>query len=108
MLICGILLFGTLVEDLPSIAQLPHEMRQPFQTILNGQNGGVLRFLYLLPIGFDKFVASESSLRVFQLLTELLLFLGLIGLWTRVVIPLGAFCEFLFLGILIDYSFFWH
>ena len=75
---------------------------------MNGQNGGLLGFLYTLPIGFDKFVASESSLWVFQLLTELLLFLGLIGLWTRVVIPLGAFCEFLFLGILIDYSFFWH
>ncbi len=96
---CGILLLGTLVEDLPSVAQLPIEMRQ---------HGGLLRFLYLLPISFDKFVASESGLLVFQLLTELLLFLGLIGLWTRVVIPLGAFCEFLLLGILIDYSFFWH
>jgi predicted DCC family thiol-disulfide oxidoreductase YuxK len=96
---CGILLLGTLAEDLPSVAQLPIEMRQ---------HGGLLRFLYILPIGFDKFVASESSLWVFQLLTALLLFLGLIGLWTRVVIPLGAFCKFLFLGILIDYSFFWH
>jgi predicted DCC family thiol-disulfide oxidoreductase YuxK len=108
MLTCGILLLGTLVEDLPSIAQLPNEVRQPFQTILSGQNGGVLRFFYILPIGFDKLVTSESSLRLFQWLTELLLFLGLIGLWTRVVIPLGAFCEFIFLGILIDYSFFWH
>ena len=99
MLTCGIALAGSLVEDIPSIAQLPPEMRQA---------GGILRFLYTLPVGFDKFVASESSLYVFQLVTELLLFLGLIGLWTRVVIPLAAFCEFLILGLLIDYSFFWH
>ena len=99
MLICGILLAGTVVEDLPSIAQLPIEM---------GQAGGLVRLLYTLPIGFDKFVASESSLRGFQWLTQLLLFLGLIGLWTRLVIPLAAFCQFLVLGIPINYSFFWH
>ena len=96
---CSILLLTTLWEDLGSIAWLPAELRHP---------RGMLGYLYTLPIGFERLVTSEISLRVFQLLTELLLFLGLVGWRTRVVIPLGALCHFLLLGILIDYSFFWH
>jgi len=87
------------VEDLPSIAWLPVEARQPL---------GVMGWLYALPFGFDRLVASETGLHVFQLLTELLLFLGMIGCWTRLVIPLGAICFFLLGGILRDYSFNWH
>jgi predicted DCC family thiol-disulfide oxidoreductase YuxK len=96
---CSILLLTTLWEDLGSIAWLPAELRHP---------RGMLGYLYTLPIGFERLVASEISLRAFQILTELLLFLGLVGWRTRVVIPLGALCHFLLLGILIDYSFFWH
>jgi predicted DCC family thiol-disulfide oxidoreductase YuxK len=96
---CFILLLTTLWEDLGSIAWLPAEGRHP---------RGMLRYLYALPIGFDSLVTSEMSLSVLQLLTELLLFLGLVGWRTRLVIPLGALCYFLLLGILIDYSFFWH
>ncbi|MFL5589090.1 MAG: DCC1-like thiol-disulfide oxidoreductase family protein [Ktedonobacteraceae bacterium] len=96
---CSILLLTTLWEDLGSIAWLPPELRHP---------RGMLGYLYTLPIGFASLVTSEMSLRAFQLLTELLLFLGLVGWRTRVVLPLGAFCYFLLLGILIDYSFFWH
>jgi predicted DCC family thiol-disulfide oxidoreductase YuxK len=99
MLTCSILLLMTLWEDLGSIAWLPVEVRHP---------RGMLGYLYTLPIGFERLVTSEMSLRAFQLLTELLLFLGLVGWRTRVVIPLGTFCYFLLLGILIDYSFFWH
>ena len=96
---CAILLLTTLWEDLGSIAWLPVEVRHP---------RGMLGYLYTLPIGFERLVTSEVSLRAFQLLTELLLFLGLVGWRTHVVLPLGAFCYFLLLGILIDYSFFWH
>ena len=96
---CAILLLTTLLEDLGSIAWLPAELRHP---------RGMLGYLYTLPIGFEALVTSEMSLRAFQLLTELLLFLGLVGWRTRVVLPLGALCHFLLLGILIDYSFFWH
>src|SRR6266446_413722 len=96
---CSILLITTLWEDLGSIAWLPAEVRDP---------KGLLGYLYTLPIGFESLVTSEMSLRAFQLLTELLLFLGLVGWRTRVVLPLGALCHFLLLGILIDYSFFWH
>jgi predicted DCC family thiol-disulfide oxidoreductase YuxK len=53
-------------------------------------------------------VTSETGLWAFQGLTELLLFLGLIGWRTRLVLPLAALCHFVLLGILIDYSFFWH
>ena len=96
---CSILLLTTLWEDLGSIAWLPPELRHP---------SGLLRYLYILPIGFDRLVTSEMGLRAFQLLTELLLCLGLVGWRTRLVLPLGTFCYFLLLGILIDYSFFWH
>ena len=97
--ICGILLLFTLTEDLPSIAWLPVETRQP---------GGVMTWMYALPIGFDRLVTSKTGLHVFQLLTEGLLFLGMIGWRTRLVIPLGAVCYFLLLGVLQDYSFHWH
>ena len=40
MLTCGIALLGTLVEDLPSIAQLPPEIRQPSQWILEWAKWG--------------------------------------------------------------------
>src|SRR5689334_12018814 len=96
---CTILLLTTLWEDLGSIAWLPAELRHP---------RGLLGYLYALPIGLDQLVTSEVSLRTFQLFTELLLFLGIIGWRTRVIIPLGAICYFLLLGILLDYSFFWH
>jgi hypothetical protein len=96
---CAILLLTTLWEDLGSIAWLPVEARHP---------RGMLGYLYTLPIGFERLLTSEMSLRALQLLTELLLFLGLVGWRTRIVLPLGAFCYFLLLGILIDYSFFWH
>ena len=96
---CAVLLLMTSLEDLPSIAWLPAEMRS---------GHGMLAYLYRLPIGFEGFVKSEASLAVFQLVTEVLLFFGVIGCFTRVVIPLAAFCHFVLLGILIDYSFFWH
>jgi predicted DCC family thiol-disulfide oxidoreductase YuxK len=96
---CTILLITTLVEDLGSIAWLPTELRH---------SRGLLGYLYPLPLGLDTLVTSEISLSAFQALTELLLFCGLIGWRTRVVLPLAALCHFVLLGILIDYSFFWH
>src|SRR4029450_10261591 len=95
---CLILLLGLLIEDLPSIALLPPELRQSL---------GLTKYLYTL-LGFERLVTSEAALRAFQWLTELTLFLGLVGWRTRLVIPLGALCAFVFFGILIDYSFFWH
>jgi predicted DCC family thiol-disulfide oxidoreductase YuxK len=96
---CFILLLTTCLEDLGSIASLPAEVRSP---------SGMLGYLYAFPIGLAGLVTSEMGLRAFQVLTQLLLFLGLVGWRTRLVLPLGAFSYFLLLGILIDYSFFWH
>jgi predicted DCC family thiol-disulfide oxidoreductase YuxK len=97
--ICGVLLLVTLLEDLPSIAWLPVETRIP---------RGVMGWLYALPLGLDRLVTSAAGLHVFQFITEVLLFLGMIGCWTRLVIPLGAVCFFVLGGILRDYSFNWH
>jgi hypothetical protein len=99
MLTCLIVLVNTLLEDLSSIAMLPPETGVPH---------GLMRFVYALPIGFDQLIASATGLWAFQLITELIVFLGVIGWHTRIVLPLGAVCHFLLGGILRDYTFDWH
>jgi predicted DCC family thiol-disulfide oxidoreductase YuxK len=98
MLTCTALLITTAWEDLASVALLPPEMRH---------GAGMMRAVLALP-GFDRLVASGVALGTLQTATELLLFMGAIGFFTRVVIPLSAVAHFVLLGILIDYSFFWH
>ena len=96
---CFILLISTAWEDLSSIALLPPEIRQPM---------GAMNFLYTLPIGYERFLGSETSLWLFQRLTEVVLFLGVIGWHTRIVIPLATLSAFVLNGILREYSGFWH
>jgi len=96
---CGILLVSTCLERLHSAAFLPGEIRRPM---------GLMTLLDIFPTGFDRFLASEPSLWAFQILTEVLLFLGMIGCWTRLVVPLAALCAYVFNGILREFSFFWH
>src|SRR5262245_9118306 len=96
---CFILLLTTLQEDLSSFALLPPEIRQPM---------GLMNVLYVLPIGYAQFLASETSLRLFQRVTEVLLFLGVIGWRTRIVIPFATLCAFILNGILREYTGFWH
>src|SRR5262249_2155901 len=96
---CTILLLTTFWDDLGSIALLPLEYRVDM---------GLMQVLHQLPIGFDWFLTSGSSLRIFQTITELLLFLGAIGWSTRIVIPLCALSAFIMNGILREYSGFWH
>src|SRR5579883_675516 len=99
MWVCTILLLTALWENLGSVAVLPVAFHQDM---------GLMKLFHELPIGFDRFLTSESSLATFQILTELLLFLGAIVLGTRIVIPLCAISVFLFQGILREYSGFWH
>jgi hypothetical protein len=99
MLTCLVVLVNTVLEDLPSIAMLPPETRVPH---------GLMRFVYALPIGFERLVTSEVGLWAFQLITEVILFLGVVGWRTRIVLPLATVCHFLLGGILRDYSFDWH
>ena len=96
---CAILLVTTLWDDLGTIALLPLEYRADM---------GLMKILDLLPIGFNGFLTNESSLRAFQRLTEGLLFLGVVGWRTRIIIPLCALCTFTMNGILREYSGFWH
>ena len=96
---CAVLLIATSLEDLGSVALLPPEMRT---------GTGAMGLLLAAPIGFERLLASEMGLRTLQHLTELFLVLGMIGCFTRLVIPLTAAAHFLSLGILVDYSFFWH
>lgn len=98
-LICAILLMNVLWENFASIASIPTYASRPV---------GLMRIFYLLPIGFERFVTNEAALRGFQWWTGILLFLGMIGWRTRLVIPLAAASFFIFTGLLRDYSFFWH
>jgi predicted DCC family thiol-disulfide oxidoreductase YuxK len=97
--VCFILLISTLWEDLPSFALLPLELREDM---------GIMKLLDALPIGYQSFLTSGASLRLFQWLTILLLFLAMIGWRTRIVVPLGTFCALVLNGILREYSGYWH
>lgn len=96
---CGILLVMTLWEDLASSASLPRELMRPT---------GVMKLLHLLPIGFDRLLESATALWYLEHLTALLLFLGVVGLGTRVVVPASAFCYLVVAGILRGYAWFYH
>ena len=96
---CGvslILIIG--IEDMPSSAWLPEGMRYPL---------GVIGLFEQLP-GFDNFVRSYNSLQILDWLTGLVLFLGIIGWRTKIIIPLAFFCCLLVGGILRQYSHFFH
>jgi hypothetical protein len=80
-------------EDIPRSALFPIEMLQPM---------GLLQFLYAIP-GFEVFVRSEWALQIFEWLTVLILFLGMIGWQTRIMIPLGGFCYCILGGIVRQY-----
>lgn len=99
MLVCGVLLVSTLWEDLASTAALPREQIRPM---------GILRLLYLLPIGFDRFAASPMALQTFEWVTAAVLFLGLIGWKTRWTVPAGAICYLILGGLLRQYAWFYH
>jgi predicted DCC family thiol-disulfide oxidoreductase YuxK len=96
---CAILLLTTLWDDLGSVAALPLGYREDM---------GLMKIFDELAIGFDRFLTNESSLRMFQRATELLLFLGVVGWRTWIVVPLCAISAFVFNGILREYSGFWH
>jgi predicted DCC family thiol-disulfide oxidoreductase YuxK len=96
---CGILLAMTLWEDLASTAMLPRSMAQP---------KGILHLLHVAPIGFERFLASAPALWAFEYFTILVLFLGVVGLGTRVVVPLGAVCCLIVAGIFREYAWFYH
>lgn len=96
---CGTLVLMTLwMEDLPSSALLPVEIRGSM---------GVMDFFYNIP-GFELFSRSHVSLQLFEWLTALLLILGTVGFKTRWVVPIGAFFYLILGGLLRQYTWFYH
>ncbi|MCP2728969.1 hypothetical protein [Limnofasciculus baicalensis] len=96
---CAIQVLMTLwLEDLPSSALLPIEIRHSM---------GAMSYFYNIP-GFESFARSQSELQIFEWITALILFLGMIGWKTRIVIPLGAFCYIILGGIVRQYTWFYH
>lgn len=96
---CIALLVMTLgIEDVSSTALLPASMRISM---------GVMNYFYAIP-GFESFVRSQTSLQVFEWITALVLFLGVIGWRTRVVIPIAAMCYLLLGGIVRHYAWYTH
>ena len=99
VLTCAIIMVKILWEDLPSLALMPPEATQPM---------GMIQLFYALPIGFEQFLASPISLAIFKYLSALIVFLGMIGWQTRIVLPLGTFCYLLIAGLIRHYSWFSH
>lgn len=97
-LVCGVLLLIALQDDLGSAAWLPREMREPM---------GFLELVRKLP-GVSAVLYSEWGLRAIDWGTTALLALGVLGLWTRVVLPLSAAGFFLHAGVVREYSWFTH
>lgn len=96
---CASLIITALwVEDMPRSVLFPTAMRSSF---------GIMKYFYALP-GFEVFVRSEAWLQGFEWLTVAVLFLGLIGWKTRIMIPLGAICYVLLGGIVRQYLYFYH
>lgn len=97
-LVCAILLISVLWEDVASTAALPREMLRPM---------GVMQLFRTLP-GFEWLLVSPAALHALEWATGLLLFMGMIGWKTRIVLPLGALGYLLVGGILRQYAWFYH
>lgn len=86
------------IEDLPTIPLLPEAIRQPM---------GSIQFLYAIP-GFETFARSQVWLQGFELLTVLCLVLGMVGLWTRLTVPMGALTYCILGGLTRQYFYYYH
>lgn len=97
-LVCGTLLMSALWEDPASTAYLPREMIRSM---------GTMNFVRKLPM-FDQFLASHSAILTWNWMTCAFLFLGMLGIYSRTVIPLAAIFYFVQAGILRQFTWFWH
>ena len=86
------------LEDLPSSALLPVEIRQPM---------GLIEYLYAIP-GFEEFTRSQAALQGFEWITALVLIAGMVGFLTRWTLPVGAIFYIVLGGILRQYTWFYH
>lgn len=93
-----ILLTSALWEDVPSTALLPRELIHPH---------GLMNLFHAIP-SFEHFVADGTALGVFQATTVGLLALALVGLKTRLVVPLAAVAYYVLAGIMRQYAWSYH
>jgi hypothetical protein len=96
---CCTLLGYVIVSDLPATARLPREML--------AVSAGRSALLHRIP-SFSSLQESETVLAAFSAITALSLAAGAAGLLTRVTVPLGALCSFVYVGIFWDYTYFYH
>src|SRR5437870_4371597 len=87
ILTCAVLLAHVAVEDVASTASLPRALIGPM---------GVLRLLYALPIGFERFLLSPAALSGFKAVTAGLLLAGAVGWKARATMPLAALSYLIF------------
>jgi len=85
-------------EDLPSVVHLPSEVRSEM---------GVMRILHLAPM-WDKVYGSAVVLWFIKLLGAISCLLAMVGVWSRVTIPVGAVLAILHGGILREFSHLFH
>lgn len=100
IVVLGIVLVAVVREDLPSSASIPRSM-------LETHGKGVMSLVAHVP-GYQAFLASHSALLAFQVVLVGLLILGVLGLGTRVVLPLCFGGYLLYGGILRHYVHFFH
>lgn len=99
--VCAILILWVMREDLGTTAWLPATMFSPSRL-------GLVEHLYNLDIGLWRMMRSPWACRAFEAFTVGVLLLGMVGKWTRWVLPMGFACCLVFGAILRSYSFFWH
>lgn len=93
-----ILLLIMLQDDLGSAALLPREMREPM---------GMLALIRKLPIA-NAVLESHAGLTLIDWGTTAALAFAMVGLFTRVALPIAATGVFLYAGVVREYSWFTH
>lgn len=100
-LVCLALLQHVLYEPLESVALIPEEFRS-FNRL------GFMACLEQLPVNVAAFVQNPTMLLSFRWLTGIVLALAMVGLFTRITMPVGVLLYMIFAGILREFSYFWH
>lgn len=100
VVVLGIIFVMVLREDLISTASIPRSM-------LETHGKGVMSLVGRVP-GYPAFAASHQALLAFKVLLLGLLALGVLGLGTRIVLPLCLAGYLLFGGLMRQYVHFFH
>ncbi len=103
VLVFAIMIISTVWEDVASLAFLPGEMR--------AHTAHTMVLIHWLRDAFPPFDALHSSytgLLAFKYVSIGLMGLAMLGLWTRLTVPLATICYLLIAGMFRQYSWFYH